>query len=113
MVRFCKTRAVAATLQFIASMPVSSGIVFDYMISPSLLNPTARRAFDSLAHRVALAGEPFQTFFAPSSLKGSLLIMGFRQIEDIEPEEMNVRYFQGRTDQLRVSSLAHVMNARV
>jgi|GEM_PF-5948891 len=39
--------------------------------------------------------------------------MGFRQIEDIEPKEMNARYFQGRIDKLRVGSLAHVMNARV
>ncbi|MGO9567079.1 MAG: class I SAM-dependent methyltransferase [Desulfomonilaceae bacterium] len=110
---YLTSSAVTATLQFIVSMPVGSGIVFDYMISPSLLNPTARRAFDRLAHGVALAGEPFQTFFAPSSLKSSLLIMGFRQIEDIEPEEMNSRYFQGRTDRLLVGSLAHVMNARV
>jgi methyltransferase (TIGR00027 family) len=105
--------AVTATLQFVASMPVGSGIVFDYMISPTLLNPAARRAFDSLAHRVALAGEHFQSFFDPSSLKSSLTAMGFRQIEDIEPEEMNARYLQGRTDRLRSGSLAHVMNARV
>ncbi len=105
--------AVTSTLQLVASMPMGSGIVFDYMISPSLLNPSAHRAFESLAHRVALEGEPFQTFFSPSSLKTSLLVMGFRQIEDVKPEEMNSRYFQGRTDGLRVGSLAHVMNARV
>lgn len=94
-------------------MPVGSGIVFDYMISPSLLNPTARMVFDSLAHRVALAGEPFQTFFDPSSLKITLRAMGFGQIEDIEPEEMDARYFRERTDKLRVGRLAHVINARV
>jgi len=105
--------AIAATLQFVASMPVGSGIVFDYMILPSLLNPDARRAFDSLAQRVASAGEPFQSFFDPSSLKSSLLDMGFGLVEDITPEEMNARYFQGRTDKLRFGSLAHVMNARV
>jgi methyltransferase (TIGR00027 family) len=110
---YLKSSAITATLQFVASMPVGSGIVFDYIISPSLLDPTARRIFDSLAHRVALAGEPFQSFFDPSSLKSSLLAMGFRQIENIEPEEMNARYFKGRTDELRVGSLAHVMNARV
>jgi methyltransferase (TIGR00027 family) len=110
---YLKSSAITDTLRFVASMPVGSGIVFDYMISPSLLNPTARLALDRLAHRVALAGEPFQSFFDPSSFKSSLLAMGFRQIENIEPEEMNARYFKGRTDELGVGSLAHIINARV
>jgi len=110
---YLTSSAVATTLQFVASMPVGSTIVFDYMISPALLNPAQRQVLDSLAHRVALIGEPFQTFFNPASLKTSLRAMGFGQIEDMEPEAMNARYFRGRKDQLRVGSLAHVMNARV
>jgi methyltransferase (TIGR00027 family) len=105
--------AVSATLRFVASMPAGSGIVFDYMISPSLLTPTARRAFDSLAYRVAFAGEPFRTFFDPSLLKITLSAMGFGQVEDIEPEEMDARYFHGRKDNSRVGRLAHVIYARV
>lgn len=105
--------AISAMLEFVTSMPAGSGIVFDYMISPSLLNLTARKAFDGLAHRVAQAGEPFQTFFDPASLKTTLRDIGFGQIEDIDPEEMDARYFQGRTDNLRVGRLAHVMNAWV
>jgi O-methyltransferase involved in polyketide biosynthesis len=105
--------AISATLRFVASMPAGSGIVFDYMISPSLLNPTERMVFDSLAHRVALSGEPFQTFFDPSSLKVTLRAMGFGQIEDIEPEEMDARYFLRRTDKSRVGKIARMINARV
>jgi methyltransferase (TIGR00027 family) len=110
---YITSSAVITTLRLVASMPVGSGIVFDYMVSPSLLNPTARQAFDGLAHRVALAGEPFQTFYDPSMVKSDLRAMGFGQIEDLGPEELNGRYFQGRTDDLRVGSLSHVMNARV
>jgi methyltransferase (TIGR00027 family) len=110
---YLTSSAITATLRFIASLPVGSGIVFDYMILPSLLSPAARRAFDSLAHRVASAGEPFQSFFDPPSLKSNLLAMGFGQAEDVTPEEMNSRYFHGRTDGLRFGSLAHVMNARI
>jgi O-methyltransferase involved in polyketide biosynthesis len=94
-------------------MPAGSGIVFDYMISPLLLNSSQRKVLDGLAHRVALAGEPFQTFYDPSLLMRSMRTMGFAQTEDMTPEEMNARYFQGRSDNLRVGSLAHVMNARV
>ena len=110
---YITSSAVTATLRFIASMPVGSGIVFDYVILPSLLNPTARRALNGLASRVAQAGEPFQTFFDPSSLEKSLKAMGFGQIEDLGPEELNDRYFRERTDELRVGSLSHVMNAKV
>jgi methyltransferase (TIGR00027 family) len=105
--------AFITTLRFVASRPLGSGIVFDYMISPSLLNPTARNAFDNLAHRVALAGEPFQNFFDPSMLKKDLQTMGFRQIEDLGPRELNDMYFSGRTDKLKVGSLAHIMKAMV
>ncbi len=110
---YITSKAVAATLRFVASMPVDSGIVFDYIISPSRLHPTARRAYDSLAHHVALIGESFQSFFDPSRLKDNLRAMGFSQIEDLGPEELNDLYFRERTNELKVGGLAHIMNARV
>lgn len=110
---YLTSNAIGSTLRFVVSMPAGSGIVFDYMISPSLLNPAARKVFDGLAQRVAQAGEPFETFFDPSSLRASLMNMGFAQVEDIEPGEMDARYFGGRGDELRAGRLAHVMHARV
>jgi len=38
---YLTTEAVMATLRFIASAQKGSGIVFDYMISPSLLTPAS------------------------------------------------------------------------
>ncbi|MGE5752766.1 MAG: hypothetical protein ACM319_03900 [Deltaproteobacteria bacterium] len=87
--------------------------MFDSIILPSLPSQIARRAFDRLAHRVASAGEPFQTFFDPSSHGNRLRAMGFVQIEDIDSEEMDARYFQERTDTLRVGHLVNVMNIPV
>ncbi|MGE5284687.1 MAG: class I SAM-dependent methyltransferase [Actinomycetota bacterium] len=110
---YLTNNAVIATLRFVTTMPAGSGIVFDYMILPSLMGHSSRLAFDRLAHRVASAGEPFRTFFDPSSLRNRLMTMGFTQIENIDPEEMNARYFRERTDKLRVGNLANVMNARV
>ena len=38
--------------------------------------------------------------------------MGFRHIEDLEPAEMNARYFSNRVDGLRISGgLAHLIRA--
>ncbi len=105
--------AVMASLRFIASAPEASGIVFDYMVSPSLLNSAQRARFEALAQRVASAGEPWQTFFDPGLLKGDLRALGFRYVEDNGQEEINERYFKDRGDSLRVGSLSRLMIARV
>jgi len=110
---YLTTEAVMATLRFIASAPVGSGVVFDYMISPSLLNPAQRSRFDSLAQRVASVGEAWQAFFDPRLLTKGLRGMGFGYVEDNGPEKINTRYFKNRKDGLRVGSLSHLMNAQV
>jgi len=39
--------------------------------------------------------------------------MGFRHIKDLEPKAMDARYFQGRTGNLHMGRLTHVLSARV
>jgi methyltransferase (TIGR00027 family) len=110
---YLTTEAVMGTLRFISSAPPGSGVVFDYMISPSLLNPAQRSRFDALLRRVASAGEPWQTFFDPSLLMRDLRAMGFVYVEDKGPEEINAMYFKNRKDRLRVGSLSHLIYAEV
>ena len=105
--------AVMATLRFVSSGPMGSGIIFDYILSPSLLTPAKRSHFDALAQRVAAAGEPWQAFFDPAFLTEDLRAMGFGYVEDNGPEEINTRYFEARKNGLRVGSLSHIMSARV
>jgi len=111
--QYLTTEAVTATLRFIASAPAGSGVVFDYMLSPSLLTAAQRSRFDELARRVASAGEPWQTFFDPALLTRDLRAMGFGYVEDSGQEKINMRYFKGRKDGLQVGSLSHLMKARV
>jgi methyltransferase (TIGR00027 family) len=110
---YLTTDAVMATFRFIASAPVGSGVVFDYMISPSLLTPAQRSRFDALARRVASADEPWQSFFEPGLLTRDLQVMGFGYVEDKGPEEINAIYFKNRKDGLRVGSLSHLIYAQV
>jgi methyltransferase (TIGR00027 family) len=103
-----------ATLQFVLSMPPGSGVAFDYAVVRSSLNPREQMAMDALSARVAAAGEPFQLFLEPRELVSKLEHMGFRDIEDLGPAELNARYFQGRTDGFRViGGLAHLLSAQV
>ncbi|SPF38235.1 conserved hypothetical protein [Syntrophobacter sp. SbD1] len=111
--QYLSISAVHDTLRFVSSMPAGSAIVFDYTISPSLLGPAQRQAFDSLARRVAMAGEPFETFFDPDLLKTTLRDMGFGLVDDLDTGKINDLYFRGRTDGLSVRGFTHVMNARV
>ncbi len=110
---YLTTEAVMKTLRFIASAPKGSGIVFDYMISPSLLTPAQRARFDVLARRVEMAGEPWQAFFDPGVLTRDLRAMGFGYVVDLGPREINISYFKDRVGGLRVGTLSHLVNARV
>ena len=110
---YLTTKVVMATLRFIASAPLGSGVVFDYIISPSLLTPAQQSRLDGLSRRVALAGEPLQAYFDPKLLATDLRALGFGYVEDKGPEEINAVYFKNRKDGLRVGSLSHIINARV
>lgn len=110
---YLTTEAVMSTLRFISSAPVGSEVVFDYMLSPSLLSPAQRSRFDALAQRVASAGEPWRAFFDSLLLTRELQAIGFGYVEDNGPEEINARYFKDRKDGLRVGSLSHLMKAQI
>ena len=106
-------RAFAATMDFIASMPTGSGVVFDYAVPRASLNLLERLAFDRISARVAGAGEPFQLFFAPRQLADRLHQMGFTHLEDLGIEEINARYFHARADNLHISgALGRIISAR-
>jgi methyltransferase (TIGR00027 family) len=105
--------AFDATIQFIAGLPPGSGLAFDYAVERSLLSPTQQRALDALAERVARAGEPFQLFFDPAALVSDLAQLGFAQIEDLAGEQINARYFAGRSDGLAVSGGGHLLSCQL
>ncbi len=92
--------AFRATIGFIAKSPAGSGVVFDYAQPRRVLPPHEQLAHDSLASRVALAGEPFQLWFTPPEVAYEL--EEFRAIEDIGSIEINERYFHNRRDQLQL-----------
>lgn len=102
---------VMAMFKTIAGLPRPSGVVFDYGLDRELLGFMERMVLDAFAARVAKAGEPWTTFFRPDELTADLRALGFNEIEDLNPRAINVRYFDGRTDGLKVGTLAHLMKA--
>ncbi|HUO33839.1 MAG TPA: class I SAM-dependent methyltransferase [Candidatus Acidoferrum sp.] len=106
--------AMRTTLSFIASLPASSGVVFDYGVPREALSWYGRFVFDWMSRRVARVGEPFRLFFEPGALAAELRQLGFSSIEDVSAKELNERYFANRSDKLEVKGrLGRLMNARV
>jgi methyltransferase (TIGR00027 family) len=114
VVPYLTRSAVMETLGLVASLSTGNEIVYDYGVPPESLDPVRRSAFDALAARVAAAGEPFQTFFDPAALRRDLQQMGFGYSEDLGTDEINARYFSGRSDGLRVGGgIGRLMKAQV
>jgi len=99
---YLERETVMGTFRFIASCGAGSGVTFDYIVPRETLNWTGQLILRAMERRVARAGEPFRTYFAPRELREELERMGFRSIEDLGGVEMNERYFKNRADGLRV-----------
>ncbi len=110
--QYLSREVVFETFRWLHSISPANGIVFDYALPRHSLNWLNRITFDALAKKVTLAGEPFQGFFDPAELADELRSIGFRHVEDLGPDEINSRYFQGRRDGLKVrGALAHLASA--
>jgi methyltransferase (TIGR00027 family) len=104
--------AFRATIRTIGNMPSGSGVTFEYALSRSLLKEHEKLGFDRLAMRVEAAGEPFQLFFSPEQMKAELATAGFYQVEELTSDRINDRYFQDRSDGLRLyGGLARLITA--
>jgi methyltransferase (TIGR00027 family) len=89
--------AVFATLGLIAGLPGGADVVFDYTNPSETIDNAERRAFhDTLAARVAAAGEAFRSAFDTRALHDRVRALGFEEIEDLGPAEIAARYFPER-----------------
>jgi methyltransferase (TIGR00027 family) len=109
---YLEENVVKDTLRYIASLAPGSGVVFDYAVLPTLLSPVERPGMKVLAARAAEHGERWKTFFDPPSMGETLRSLAFSTVEDLSPEELNDRYFSGRTDGLRKSGGSRMIYAR-
>ena len=98
VVPYLTLEAFRATVKFVADQPAGTGLTFDYGLPRSALPFVEQLMYDSLAARVAMAGEPFQLHFTPQQIVTEL--DGFSAVEDLGAAEINARYFPGRDDQL-------------
>ncbi len=92
--------AFAATAHALGGLPSGSSVVFDYMQPREVLPPVEQLMIDSLAARVAQAGEPFQLFFTPEMLTTTPAGENLTVVEDWSRDDLHARFFAHRTDGL-------------
>jgi methyltransferase (TIGR00027 family) len=104
VVPYLTLEAFRGTLGFISTQLPGSGVTLDYGQPRAVLPLLEQLAHDSLASRVEKAGEPFRLFFTPPDMAAEF--SRFHSLEDLGAQEINARYFSGRTDQLAVRGTA-------
>ena len=101
------------TMRFIGCLRPGSGVVFDYAVSPAVLSARERKGRELFASRGAEHGEPWKLFFGPFDLEQTLCSLGFNEVQDLGPDELNERYLAGRKDGLRKSGSSRLICANV
>ena len=112
VVTYLSHEGFSATLDFLSACSAGSTLVVDYGLPRDSLPYLEQLAFDSLAARVAAAGEPFQLFFTPDELNEELRTRGWKVEEDLARDDINARYFEHSTLQC-LGSGAHLLRAQL
>jgi methyltransferase (TIGR00027 family) len=109
---YLPVKAVRFIFQYVKTTAPGSSIVFDYMAPLASTHFSTRVRLRVLACLLALKGEPWRTFFDPAELTEILKSTGYRRMDDMDWHAINARFFDTRTDGLRVGGPGHIMVAR-
>lgn len=103
VVTYLSREAIFATLRALREASAAgSRIVFDYPVAPHLLQSDADRARSlEISRSTAAVGEPRQAKHVPEELAREARAIGYAVVEDLSPEAIFARYFEGRGDGLR------------
>lgn len=88
-------------------------VVFDYFDLDAFNPEKAGQRVRKMQEIVGTAGEPMLTGFDPAALKEELASVGLKLLEDLGPEEIEERYFKGRSDDYHAYEHVHFVRAEV
>ncbi len=102
VVPYLTIEAFHQTLETIGSFTGTRALVMDYGLPRESLPPDEQLAFQSLANRVAQAGEPFRLFMTPGQAAQHLGAAGLQRSDELSAAQMTTRFFAGRGSSLCV-----------
>jgi O-methyltransferase involved in polyketide biosynthesis len=110
---YLSTEAIFGTLGTVAALARGTEIIFEYILPKELADEETQKVIGAAMTAAQARGEPQGTFFEPAKLAEQVRKIGFAEVTDFGPDEARARYFNNRTDGLRLSPLNHYMRARV
>ncbi|NLU73959.1 class I SAM-dependent methyltransferase [Streptomyces sp. HNM0575] len=103
--------AVAATLRQAATLAAGSTLAVTFMPPLDLVDAEERPARQGVESAARADGTPFLSFFSPDEILALAKDSGFRQAEYVSAGDLEERYFAGRGDGLRPSSIEQLLVA--
>jgi methyltransferase (TIGR00027 family) len=110
---YLRRESVFDTFRFVAQMPASSQIVFDFTLADSELDAEGLQAYATISRHLDRHGEPWLARFAPGMLENDLKNLGFSQVCYFSQELAWQRYLKDRTDGLSLNIMMQLMSATV
>ena len=104
--------ANAATFRLVAGLAPGSTLVTTFLRPPADVEPDQRPQLEAAVRGARAAGTPFLSFFRPAEILALAREAGFPEAEHVPVEELDRRYFAGRTDGVRPSRGEELMVAR-
>jgi methyltransferase (TIGR00027 family) len=111
--QYLTQEATLGTLQEIVLLAPGSEIVFEYSVPEEQLDGAERQYLAWRKERNQKRGEPWVGFFDPTQLVTHMRRLGFTEVMELSPAEINARYFANRADGLQTPQAHHLMKARV
>lgn len=89
-----------ATLRQVAALASGSSLAMTFLLSLDLIDPAERPMHEMLHERARASGTPFLSLFHPDALTALAREAGFKTARTVSNDDLNARYFTGRTDGL-------------
>jgi methyltransferase (TIGR00027 family) len=111
---YLETEAIRATWRMLSELGApGSELAFDYSdtraFDPERIS-AREKATQSITRQ---SGEPMKTGFEPDDLEKEIARFGFRTIENLDPAEIERRYFSDRADLYHAFDNVHLMLAAI
>jgi methyltransferase (TIGR00027 family) len=103
--------AIAATLRQVAALASGSTLAMTFLLPLELMDPEVRPGFQLAEKGARASGTPFLSFFTPQEMLALAREAGFREVRHVSAADLNQRYFEGRTDGLRLVSSEELLVA--
>ncbi|MFJ6389660.1 class I SAM-dependent methyltransferase [Streptomyces sp. NPDC091972] len=92
-----------ATFRAVAGLAQGSTLVTTFLRPPEDVEPDQRAQMEAAVRGARAAGTPFLSFFRPAEILTLARECGFPDVRHVPVEELDRRYFRGRTDGVRPS----------